>query len=70
MQHEGDRQVRSGEYMLNNKNELRRVVELWEEPAKPNENKDPEKEAAARKSLQSVFDELGRLRVGSHHEND
>ena len=46
--------------MLNNKNQLRRVVELWEEPAKPNENKEPEKEAAARKALQAVFDALGK----------
>ena len=45
--------------MLNNHNELRRVVKLWEEPAEPNENKDPEKEAAARKSLLAVFDALG-----------
>jgi arylsulfatase A len=58
IQHEGNRQVRNGEFMLNNKNELRRVVELWQEPAPPNENKDPEKEAAARKSLQAVFDSL------------
>jgi len=62
IQHERDRQIRSGEYMLNNKNQLRRVVELWEDPAKPDENKDPEKEAAARKSLQAVFDALGNSR--------
>lgn len=55
----GNRQVRNKEYMLNNKNELRRVVELWEEPAPPNENKNPRKKAAARKKLQAVFDELG-----------
>jgi arylsulfatase A len=54
-----DRQVRNSDYMLNNQNQLRRVVQLWEEPAPPNENKDPEKEAAARKSLQAVFDALG-----------
>ena len=46
--------------MLNNKGQLRRVVELWEAPAKPNENKDPEKEAAARNTLQAVFDALGK----------
>jgi hypothetical protein len=45
--------------MLDNKNQLRRVVRLWEAPAKPNENRDPEKEAAARKKLQAVFDLLG-----------
>ncbi len=59
IQNEGDRQIRSSEYMLNNKSQLRRVVKLWEDPAPPNENKDPEKEAAARKMLQAVFDELG-----------
>jgi hypothetical protein len=54
------RQVRKNDYMLDNKDQLRRVVQLWEDPAKPNENRDPEKEAAARKSLQAVFDELGK----------
>lgn len=54
-----DRQVRNREYMLDNKNQLRRVVEIWEDEAKPNENRDPEKEAAARKELQAVFDALG-----------
>jgi hypothetical protein len=58
IQHEANRQVRGSDFMLNNKGELRRVVELWQEPAPPNENKDPEKEAAARKSLQAVFDTL------------
>ena len=60
IQHEGARQVRNSDYMLDNRNQLRRVVELWEEPAKPNENMNPEKEAAARKSLQAVFDALGK----------
>ncbi len=64
IQNADDRQVRNRDYMLNNKNQLRRVVELWEEPAKPNENKDPEKEAAARKTLQAVFDALGRQKDG------
>lgn len=54
------RQVRNHDYMLNNKGELRRVVELWEPHPKPNENRDPEKEAAARKTLQAVFDHLGK----------
>jgi hypothetical protein len=45
--------------MLNNKNQLRRVVELWEDPAKPDENIAPEQEVAARKSLQAAFDRLG-----------
>ncbi len=60
IQHEGARQVRNGDYMLDNKNQLRRVVELWEDPAMPNENKDPEKESTARKSLQAAFDALGK----------
>ena len=59
IQNANDRQLRNNEYMLNNKDQLRRVVQLWEEPARPNENKEPEKEAAARKMLQSVFDTLG-----------
>ena len=59
IQNGNDRQVRNSDYMLNNKNELRRVLELWEEPAKPNENREPEKEAAARKTAQAVFESLG-----------
>jgi hypothetical protein len=46
--------------MLTNKDQLRRVVPLWEDPAQPNENRDPEKEAAVRKSLQAVFEALGK----------
>ena len=42
--------------MLDNKDQLRRVVELGKEP----ESQDPEKEAAARKTLQAAFDELGK----------
>lgn len=53
-----ERQVRNRDYMLDNKGQLRRVVELWEAPAKPNENREPEREAAARKSLQAAFDAL------------
>jgi arylsulfatase A len=60
IQHQTARQVRNSDYMLDNKNQLRRVVELWEQPAKPNENKFPEKEAIARKSLQDAFDALGK----------
>jgi arylsulfatase A-like enzyme len=59
IQNANDRQVRNRDYMLNHKGELRRVVPLGEEAAKPNENRDPEKEAAARKSLQAAFAELG-----------
>ena len=60
IQHEAARQVRNSDYMLDNKDQLRRVVELWENPAKPNEDKNPEKEAAARQSLQAVFDALAK----------
>jgi arylsulfatase A len=58
IQNAGNRQVRNSDYMLNNKDQLRRVVELWEDPPHPNENKNPEQEAAARKSLQAVFEML------------
>jgi arylsulfatase A len=60
IQNDDDRQVRNNEYMLNNKDQLRRVVQLWEEPAKPNENLNPEKEVKAREALQAAFDELGK----------
>ena len=60
IQHGENRQVRNSNYMLDNKDQLRRVVELGEEPAKPNENRNPEQEGVARKSLQVVFDALGK----------
>jgi arylsulfatase A len=60
IQHEKDRQLRSGDYMLNYKGQLRRVVALGEEPAAPNEGRESEREAAARQSLQAVFDQLGK----------
>lgn len=56
IQHEGQRQVRNSDYMLNNKGRLQRVVELGGKPA---EAADPNKDAAARKALQAVFDSLG-----------
>jgi arylsulfatase A len=59
VQDKGSRHVRNRDYILNDKNQLRPVVEIWEEPAKANQNKHPEKEQAARKALQAVFDELG-----------
>jgi arylsulfatase A-like enzyme len=60
IQNANDRQVRNSDYMLNNKDQLRRVVELWEAPAKPNENQNPDKEAAARQQLQAALDALGK----------
>jgi arylsulfatase A len=60
IQHVNSRQVRNNDYMLDNKDQLRRVVQLWEDPGQPNQNKEPDKEAAARKTLQAVFDALGQ----------
>lgn len=60
VQDKGNRHVRNKEYILNNKNQLRPVVKIWEDPAKANQNKYPEKEQAARKALQAVFDDLGK----------
>jgi hypothetical protein len=33
---------------------------MWEDPAKPNQNKYPDKEQIARKYLQGVFDSLDK----------
>jgi arylsulfatase A len=60
VQHQEARHIRDHEYILNNKNQLRPVVKIWQSPAKPNQNKHPEKERAARKKLQAVFQELGK----------
>ena len=45
------RHVRNRDYILNNNNELRPVVEAWEPPAKSNQGRHSEKEQAARKTL-------------------
>jgi arylsulfatase A len=55
-----NRQVRNHDYMLNNKGELRPVVELWQDPTKLDKEKDPERAAAARRSLQAALDTLGK----------
>ena len=55
-----ERHLRNGQYILNNKNQLRPVVKIWEPAAKPNQGKYPEKEQTARKALQAVFDDLGK----------
>ncbi len=60
VQNKGARHLRNKQYILNNKNQLRPVVEIWEDPAKPDQNKYPEKERASRKTLQAVFDNLGK----------
>ena len=54
------RHVRNREYILTNRNQLRPVVEIWEPEATPDQNQHPEKERAARKTLQAVFDTLGK----------
>ena len=53
------RHIRNRDYILNNNNQLRQVVEIWEDPATPDQDKYPEKEQAARKKLQAAFDGLG-----------
>jgi len=50
-----NRQVRNSRYMLSNTDQLRRVGELWEEPARPNADKNPTEEAQARRTLRDVF---------------
>jgi arylsulfatase A len=60
IQNGDNRQLRNHDYMLTDKDQLRRVVPLWEDPAQPNENREPEKEAAVRKSLQVIFEALGK----------
>jgi len=58
VQDKEERHIRSREYILNNKNELRPVVKIWEDPAQPDQNKYPKKEKVARKVLQEAFDSL------------
>jgi arylsulfatase A len=60
VQHKSDRHLRSSEYILNNRNQLRPVVKIWQPPAKPNQNKHPKKETAEREVLQDAFDALGK----------
>jgi len=60
IQHENNRQIRNHNYMLNQNDELRRVTELWQVPAKPNQNQNPEQEKKARQSLQEAFNSLGK----------
>lgn len=58
-QNKEERVVRDREFMLTNRGELRRVVEIWENPpAKALSNDTPE-ERLARERLQKVFDDLG-----------
>lgn len=39
VQNKAARHLRSKGYILNNRNQLRPVVEIWEDPAKPDQNK-------------------------------
>ena len=55
-----NRQVRNRDYMLNNKGELRPVVELWESHPKPIQDKQNATAESARKALQQAFAELGK----------
>jgi len=66
VQDKNDRHIRNIEYILNNKNQLRQVVEIWQESAKANQNKHPKKEQATRKILQEVFDNLEKSNVTSN----
>jgi arylsulfatase A len=54
------RHLRNSRYILNNDNQLRPVVEIWEPPAKANQNKRPKEEQIARKTLQAIFDKLNK----------
>jgi arylsulfatase A-like enzyme len=55
-----NRQVRNHDYMLNNKGELRPVVELWKPNPKPIVKSEDAKAESARKALQQAFAELGK----------
>jgi arylsulfatase A-like enzyme len=52
------RQVRNHDYMLNNKGELRSVVELWQPDPKPILHKQNAAAESARNALQQAFTEL------------
>ena len=69
VQHKEDRHIRSREYILNNKKQLRPVVKIWESPAEPDQDTDPEKEQAARKRLQAVFEAWGNRTVLPLHRH-
>ncbi|TWU03390.1 Arylsulfatase [Neorhodopirellula pilleata] len=58
VQHQDARHIRGRSYMLNNKSELRPVVELWEPPARPVQNARSNDALDARQELQSAFERL------------
>lgn len=62
IQNANDRQLRSGEYMLNNKGQLRQVVEMGEPDPREIIGNDSDAEAFARENLQAVFDQLSEKR--------
>ncbi len=53
------RYVRDRDFMLTRQNELRPVVEIWENQPAPVQGEGNEEEQAARKKLQAVLDQLG-----------
>ncbi|TWT97414.1 FAD-dependent oxidoreductase [Neorhodopirellula pilleata] len=58
VQHQEARHVRSQSFILNNKNELRPVVELWEPPARPLRSGLSDEEKITRNELNNAFDQL------------
>jgi arylsulfatase A len=59
IQNGNHRQIRNLDFSLDNKNELRRVVPLGEAQAKPITGTETDEQAAARQTLQAIFDKLG-----------
>jgi len=60
IQNNNDRQVRNSDYMLNNKDILRPVIKLGEDPATVKQRSTPERESAARAKLQGALKSLGK----------
>jgi len=60
VQDKGKRHVRNRDYILNNKKQLRAVVDIWQPPAKPIQDKYSKSEQKAHSILQAAFDRLGK----------
>ena len=54
------RYLRSKDFILTNRNQLRPVVKIWETEPKPNAIPETEQMQIARKTLQAAFDALGK----------
>ena len=54
------RHLRSKDFILTNRNQLRPAVEIWKTEPKPDATPETEKARAARKMLQAAFDTLGK----------